>query len=52
MLAKVKRESQQDTKRQSTYRLVVERPNESVTIAIFRRGYRRLGLEDGVNATD
>jgi hypothetical protein len=35
-----------------TYGLVVEGPNEGVTLAIFGRGYWGLGLDDRVDAAD
>lgn len=35
-----------------TYRVVVQRANEGVSIAIFGRGHRSLGLEDRVDAAD
>ena len=31
--------------------MLIERPNEGVSVAIFCSGDRRLGFEDGVNAT-
>jgi len=34
------------------YRLVVERADESVAIAIFGGGYRSLGLDHGVDPTN
>lgn len=34
-----------------TYRGVIERSNERISISIFGGGHGRLGLDDGVDAT-
>lgn len=41
-----------EVSRASTYRLVVEGPDERVAVAIFCGGYWGLGLDDRVDAAD